>query len=119
MSKWPLWHRMSVPRDPAAPPLTDEERTQREKRLKLIWWVAVADLILLIPLIIGVITDNHGLAPILGPIHGAGFLFEVYLTGLGAQDRWWGWWYPAVTLITTGPPGALLGHRKAHNEALT
>ncbi len=64
------------------------------------------------------ITDHHGLAPIIGPIHGAGFLFEIYLAGLGAQDRWWGWWYPAVIFITTGPPGAILGHRKAHEEAL-
>ena len=29
-----------------------------------------------------------------------------------------GWWYPAVTLVTGGPPGALLGHNRAKRQAL-
>ncbi|MDQ3356342.1 MAG: hypothetical protein M3502_06450 [Actinomycetota bacterium] len=61
--------------------------------------------------------DNHGLAPILGPIHGAGFLYEVFLAIRGSAERWWGWWFPAVIVVTGGPPGALVGHNRAKREA--
>ena len=43
---------------------------------------------------------------------------EVGLTAWGSINKWWGWWYPIVTIITTGPPGALLGHGRAKREAL-
>ena len=80
--------------------------------------VSIVDFILLIPLVVGVIIDWHGAAPIIGPIHGAGFLWELYLVARGAGEGWWGWWYPAVTLVTGGPPGALLGHNRAKRQAL-
>ncbi len=86
--------------------------------LRLIVIVSIVDFVLLVPLVIGVIIDYHGLAPIIGPIHGAGFLWELYLVARGAGEGWWGWWYPGVTLITGGPPGALLGHPRARREAL-
>ncbi len=86
--------------------------------LRLIVIVSIVDFILLIPLVVGVIIDWHGAAPIIGPIHGAGFLWELYLVARGAGEGWWGWWYPAVTLVTGGPPGALLGHNRAKRQAL-
>ena len=86
--------------------------------LRLIVIVSIVDFILLVPLVVGVIIDWHGAAPIIGPIHGAGFLWELYLVARGAGEGWWGWWYPAVTLVTGGPPGALLGHNRAKRQAL-
>lgn len=86
--------------------------------LRQIVIVSIIDLILLVPLVVGVIVDWHVLAPIIGPIHGAGFLWELYLVARGAGEGWWGWWYPAVTLVTGGPPGALLGHGRAKRQAL-
>jgi hypothetical protein len=80
--------------------------------------VSIVDFILLIPLVVGVIIDYHDLAPVIGPIHGLGFLVELYLVARGAALGWWGWWYPAVTLVTGGPPGALLGHNRARRQAL-
>ena len=54
----------------------------------------------------------------IGPIHGLGFLVELNLVARGAALGRWGWWYPAVTLFTGGPPGALLGHNRARRQAL-
>ena len=88
------------------------------KQLRRITIVAWIDFVLLVPLVVGVIIDQHGLAPIIGPIHGAGFLYEVYLSARGSAERWWGWWFPAVIVITGGPLGALLGHNRAKREAI-
>ena len=87
------------------------------RQVRWITIVAVVDLILLIPLVIGVLTDSHGLAPVLGPLHGVGFLVEVLLAVRGAAERWWGWWYPVAIVVTGGPLGAFLGHRRAQREA--
>lgn len=96
--------------------MTSAERPLRLLRLIVI--VSIIDFLLLIPLVVGVIIDYHGLAPIIGPIHGAGFLWQLYLVARGAGEGWWGWWYPAVTLVTGGPPGVLLGHHRARRQAL-
>lgn len=102
----------------AGAPVANPEPEARSL-LRRITIVAVVDFILLVPLVVGAVTDNHGLAPILGPIHGAGFLYDVFLAVRGAAERWWGWWYPAVIFVTGGPLGALLGHRRAEREAST
>ena len=86
-------------------------------QLRRITIVAAIDFALLVPLVVGAVDDNHGLAPILGPIHGAGFLYEVFLAIRGSAERWWGWWFPAVIVSTGGPPGALVGHNRAKREA--
>lgn len=77
----------------------------------------MADLALLIPLLMGVLTGYHALAPVLGPLHGAGFVLEVLLAARGASEKWWGWWYPLAIFLTAGPLGAFLGHRRALREA--
>jgi hypothetical protein len=72
--------------------------------------VAVVDTALLIPLVIAAVGDAEGAVNVLGPLHGVGFLAEVYLAVRGAADRLWGWWFPAAIVVTGGPLGALLGH---------
>src|SRR3954451_21745729 len=90
---------------------------EAERLLRRIVIVSIVDGLLLIPLVVGMIVDWHGAAPIVGPIHGFGFLYEIYLAARGASERLWGWWYPAVITLTAGPPGAILGHGRAKREA--
>ncbi|MBJ7470460.1 MAG: hypothetical protein JHD16_04130 [Solirubrobacteraceae bacterium] len=98
--------------------LDASERQLRERVLKWILIVSWIDLLLFLPLIYGLAVGNESLSPIFGPIHGTGFIIEVAMIGYGAVNKWWGWWYPIVTIITTGPPGAILGHPRAKREAL-
>lgn len=104
----------------SAPTITLDatERQLRERILKWILIVSWIDLFLFLPLAYGLIVGNDSFSPIFGPIHGTAFIIDVAMIGYGALNKWWGWWYPAVTIITTGPPGAILGHRKAKREAL-
>lgn len=90
------------------------ERTRR--LVNLVAVVAALDFLLLVPLLYGSLTDDHGLISILGPLHGVGFLIDLALAMYGAYLRMWGWWFPAIVVITLGPPGALIGHRKVTGD---
>jgi hypothetical protein len=79
------------------------------RRLNVIRIVAALDFLLLIPLIVAAITHAEGVVSILGPIHGTGFLILVALCLKGAAEGRWGWWYPALVVVTLGPPGSLIG----------
>jgi len=84
----------------------------REMRfLNLIAIVAVVDVLLLIPLVWSSrwIADKHEIVSLLGPIHGFLFIVLIGLCAWGAMQRWWGWWFPLITVITLGPPGSLIG----------
>jgi hypothetical protein len=86
------------------------DRTRRTLR-----WVAIAailDFLLLVPLVVASIQNADGVISVLGPIHGIGFLIQLFLTVRGAGERLWGWWFPALVVVTLGPPGALIGHLK-------
>jgi hypothetical protein len=86
----------------------DVDRTRRQLR-----WVAIAatiDFLLLIPLVIASVSDADDVIHVLGPIHGIGFLIQLFLTVRGAGERLWGWWFPVIVVLTGGPPGALIGH---------
>jgi len=99
---------------PAAETRPDPGATRR-----LLRWVAIVaaiDTALLVPLVIGAVADNHGLTSVLGPIHGFGFLLELFLAALGTRNRMWGWWFPVLVIVTLGPLGALIGHRKVTRE---
>lgn len=85
------------------------------KQLNIIRILAIADAILLVPLVLGAILD-WGIAPVLGPIHGIGFLALILLTARGAQEEWWGWWFPVVVIVTLGPPGSLYGDLRVRRE---
>ncbi len=88
--------------DPAADPSTVR------RQLDLVRIVAIADALLLVPLVIAAVQDSD-LTRILGPIHGVGFLLLVFLTVRGVGERLWGWWFPALVVVTVGPPGSLIG----------
>ena len=80
-----------------------------KRQLNLVLVVAILDALLLVPLVYGFITDSEVHKEILGPIHGIGFLFLVFLTARGAVERHWGWWFPAIVVVTGGPPGSIVG----------
>ena len=84
----------------------------REMRfLNIIAWVAVIDVLLLIPLIWASrwVTDRHELVAVLGPTHGFLFLVLIGLCAYGSLQRWWGWWFPILVVVTLGPLGSLIG----------
>jgi hypothetical protein len=80
-----------------------------KKRLLVIRIVAILDAFLLVPLVYGLIAGADVHKQILGPIHGCGFLLLVYLVGIGAVQKLWDWWFPAIVVVTLGPPGSLIG----------
>lgn len=98
---------------------TSASAPDRERTRKLLRWVAIAaavDFLLLLPLIYASLSDNDQLVSILGPVHGVGFLIQLFLTMRGAGERLWGWWFPAIVVVTLGPPGALIGHIKVSRD---
>lgn len=90
---------------------------QTRRQLDVIRAVALADFLLLIALLYAsVIADSDGAVSILGPIHGIGFLAQAYLVVKGAGEDRWGWWFPAIVVVTAGPPGALVGDYKVRKD---
>jgi hypothetical protein len=80
------------------------------KLLDLVLVVGIADFLLLLVLIyVAWIDRNEGAISVLGPIHGLGFLALLFLTFRGAVERFWGWWFPAIVLVTGGPIGSFAG----------
>jgi len=83
--------------------------THVRRRLNVIRIVAVLDALLLVPLVIAAISGAEGVVDILGPVHGVGFLALLFLCARGAGEGLWGWWFPALVVVTLGPPGSLYG----------
>ena len=86
-----------------------DRRAEILRRLDVVRWVALADALLLVPLVVAALSDAEGLVSVLGPIHGMGFLALLVLCVRGAGDGLWGWWFPALVVVTLGPPGSLIG----------
>ena len=86
------------------------------RRLDLIRVVAVVDALLLVPLMIAALDGAEGVVDWLGPIHGVGYLVLLFLCARGAAERLWGWWFPAIVVVTLGPPGSLIGDAKIRRE---
>jgi len=82
------------------------------RRLDVIRVVAIADAVLLVALLIAALTDREGVVSVLGPVHGLGYLGLLGLCGWGAVEERWGWWFPAIVVVTLGPPGSLIGDRR-------
>src|SRR3954464_3787894 len=83
-----------------------------DRARRMLRWVAIAatiDFLLLVPLVVASVSDAENVIHVLGPIHGIGFLIQLYLTVRGAGERMWGWWFPAIVLVTGGPPGPVTG----------
>ena len=75
----------------------------------IVRWIALADLVLLVVLLAASFANNEELVHIFGLTHGLVFLALIAIVGIGALQNLWGWWFLVATLITTGPPGALVG----------
>lgn len=72
--------------------------------------VGIADALLLVALLyVSQVADDDAMVSVLGPIHGVGFLILLYLTGKGAAEQLWSWWFPAAVLVTGGPLGTIVG----------
>lgn len=79
--------------------------------LNIIAAVAILDFLLLIPLVWASrwVADKHDIVSVLGPIHGFFFVVLIALCAYGSMQKWWGWWFPILTLITGGAIGSLIG----------
>jgi len=89
---------------------TQVERRPDRRLLNAVLIVGIADALLLVVLLYFAVVDRSDTAvSILGPIHGVGYLLLLGLTGRGAMDGQWGWWFPALVLVTGGPIGSLIG----------
>ena len=85
-------------------------------KLQLIRIVAIVDFVLLVPLVVAAIRHAEAVVDVLGPIHGVGFLLLVFLCVRGVVEDRWGWWFPAIVVVTLGPPGSLIGERRIRRE---
>ena len=85
------------------------EAKQVLRWLMIVRWVALADLVLLIVLLVASFKNNEELVQIFGLTHGIVFLALIAIVGIGAVQKLWSWWFLVATLITTGPPGAFVG----------
>jgi hypothetical protein len=95
---------------PASPTATAPDLATTRRLLNIVLAIGIADLILFAVLIYVAFIDRSDAAVrVIGPIHGIGFLALLGLTAKGAVDGRWGWWFPGITLITTGPPGSIIG----------
>jgi hypothetical protein len=101
----------------APPPIVwaVNESTVR-RRLDLIRIVAIVDALLLVPLIIAALNDKESVVDWLGPLHGVGYVLLLFLCVRGAAERLWGWWFPAIVVVTLGPPGSLIGDVKIRRD---
>ena len=77
--------------------------------LRVVGIVALVDFLLLVPLVIAALEHSEGTVDVLGPLHGVGFVILVGLVVRGAVKGLWGWWFPAIAVVTGGPPGCLAG----------
>lgn len=97
----------AAPRRPHILGLVNE--TTIRGRLNIIRAVAIVDALLLVPLVVAAVSDAEGVVDWLGPLHGFGFLALLFLCVRGAGEGLWGWWFPAIVVVTLGPPGSLIG----------
>jgi hypothetical protein len=92
-------------------PTTTAPATPNVRRqLNITLAVGLADALLLVVLVYFAFIDRSDNAVhVLGPIHGLGFIALVLLTGNGALQKLWGWWFPALVIVTGGPVGSIIG----------
>lgn len=86
------------------------------RRLNVILPLAIVDALLLVPLLAHRFADLDIPVFPIGMTHGLLFIALVALCAKGAVERAWGWWFPAVTIITGGPLGSLLGDLKIRRD---
>jgi hypothetical protein len=102
---------------PPPPRRVPSERARRAS-LNLVLTVGIVDgLLLLVLLYVAFVNRNDAAVSILGPIHGLGYVYLLYLTLVGAGRGMWGWWFPGVVLVTGGPLGSILGDMRLRRQA--
>jgi len=90
--------------------IASESPASQRRALNLVLTVGIADAVLLVVLVYFAFVDRSDAAvSILGPIHGVGYLILLFLTVSGAGAKRWGWWFPAIVLVTGGPLGSIVG----------
>lgn len=98
--------------------MESKSRTMPQQRLarahtwlRVVRWIAIADVVLLAVLLTASFTDTDAVIPVLGWMHGINFIVLIVAAAVGVVARlWaWAWWFPLLVLVTLGPPGALLG----------
>ena len=77
--------------------------------LKFVRWVALVDLVLLIVLLSASFFHEDRLVGIFGLTHGIVFIILIAIVAMGSMQKLWSWWFFIATLVTTGPPGVLVG----------
>lgn len=92
------------------------ESAETIKQLNWIRIVAIVDFLFLVPLVIASLSNDDGLVGALGPIHGIGFLILGFLCVKGVGEGRWGWWFPAIVVVTLGPPGSLYGEHRIRRQ---
>ena len=89
----------------------------RRASLNIVLAVGIIDgLLLLVLLYFAFVHRSDEAVSVLGPIHGLGYVYLLYLTATGALRGLWGWWFPAVVLVTGGPLGTLVGEVRLRRE---
>lgn len=95
---------------PASPTTSTPDLASTRRLLNIVLAIGIADLVLFLILIwVAFIDRSDSMVSLIGPIHGVGFVALLGLTAYGAVEGRWGWWFPGITLITTGPPGSIIG----------
>lgn len=108
-----------TPTQPPAPaPAGGPDPVTTLKQLNLIRVIAILDILLLVPLVMNLvgIVDSDAMVSVIGPVHGVGFLLLLFLCVKGAGEERWGWWFPAIVVITLGPIGSLYGEHRVRRE---
>lgn len=82
---------------------------QITRRLNVILVLAIVDALLLVPLLLHRFGDLDIPVFPIGMTHGLLFIALVGFCAKGALDGLWGWWFPAITVVTGGPPGSIIG----------
>jgi hypothetical protein len=91
-------------------PTTVSAAPDLRRQLNITLAVGLADGALLVVLVyFAFINRSDTAVHILGPIHGLGFIALLLLTGNGALQKLWGWWFPALVIVTGGPVGSIIG----------
>jgi integral membrane protein len=90
--------------------IADVPKAPSRKRLNAVLAVGIADALLLLVLLYVAFVDRSDAAVgVIGPIHGVGYVILLLMTANGASRGEWGWWFPAIVLVTGGPLGTIVG----------
>jgi hypothetical protein len=102
---------------PPAPARRAPSARARRATLNLVLTVGIVDgLLLVVLLYFAFVNRDDGAVSVLGPIHGLGYVYLLYLTATGAMRGTWGWGYFGLVAVTLGPAGAIFGARRMRAE---